>query len=66
MKPPVDIRARIEAGLSRLAQDGTGDVRKLSGEPGFRLRVGEYRVIFTETSAAIEVRAAGHRREIYR
>ncbi|MGX7703723.1 type II toxin-antitoxin system RelE family toxin [Methylobacterium sp. Gmos1] len=33
--------------------------------PGARLRVGDYRVVFTETDDAIQIYAIGHRRDIY-
>lgn len=65
-KLPVDIRAQVEARLARFAETGEGDVKKLVGETGARLRVGDYRVIFVETADMLEVRALGHRREIYR
>ncbi len=63
---PEDIRQQIEAKLERYASTGAGDVKALQGEVGKRLRSGDYRVIFTETENAIEVRAIGNRREIYR
>ncbi len=61
-----DVRAQIEKKLERYARTGAGDVKSLTGEDGARLRVGDYRVIFVETETVIEVRAIGHRREIYR
>jgi len=43
-------------------------VVKLSGREGWRIRVGDYRVIYTIDDAHKEVviYAIGHRREIYR
>lgn len=38
----------------------------MKGQDTLRLRVGDYRVIFTETSVAIEVREVGHGGSIYR
>jgi mRNA interferase RelE/StbE len=61
-----DVQTAIKAKLDRYAENGSGDVTKLQGTEGARLRVGEYRVIFVETGDGIEVRAVGHRREIYR
>ena len=52
--------------LERFAQTGAGNVRRLIGRPGARLRVGDWRAIFVETTSTVEVRAVGHRREIYR
>ncbi len=65
-KLPQTVRQQIEEKLERYADTGAGDVKALQGETGKRLRSGDYRVIFTETEDAIEVRAVGNRREIYR
>ena len=47
------------------ASAGTGDVKRLKGQAGCRLRVGDYRVIFFEDATTITVVAVGHRRDIY-
>lgn len=60
-----DIRERIVKKLRRYAETGAGDVKALVGQDGARLRIGDYRVIFVETSEEISVRAVGHRRDIY-
>ncbi|MBI3701364.1 MAG: type II toxin-antitoxin system RelE/ParE family toxin [Afipia sp.] len=60
-----DIRGRIDAQLVEFASSGTGDVKKLKGRAGARLRVGDWRVIFYEDGRTIVVVAVGHRREIY-
>jgi mRNA interferase RelE/StbE len=60
-----DIRRRIDARLTEFASIGKGDVRRLKGRPGSRLRVGDWRVIFDETDDTIVVVAVGHRREVY-
>jgi len=65
-KLPQDIRRQIEGKLSRYAKTGMGDVKHLAGQVGMRIRVGDYRAIFTESGAAIVVHAVGHRRDIYR
>ena len=40
--------ARISSAVDQLAEQNVGDVRKLSGDVGeYRLRVGEWRVLFT-------------------
>jgi mRNA interferase RelE/StbE len=64
-KLPPQIRADIEAKLDRFARTGAGNLKRLQGQPGTRLRVGDYRVIFVETANTVEVRAVGHRRDIY-
>jgi len=64
-KLPADVRARIDARLTQYATDGSGDVKRLKGRSGARLRVGDYRVIFYEERGTIVVVAVGHRREVY-
>src|SRR5690242_18301300 len=61
----VVIRRRVKDKLNRYAQTGAGDVTALTGQPGARLRVGDWRVIFVETETSISVRAVGHRSKIY-
>jgi mRNA interferase RelE/StbE len=60
-----DIRRRIDARLGEFATSGRGDVKRLKGRGGARLRIGDWRVIFYEERDAIVVVAVGHRREIY-
>jgi mRNA interferase RelE/StbE len=60
-----DVRRRIDARLTEFATHGIGDVKRLKGRHGARLRVGDWRVIFYEQSGQIVVAAVGHRREIY-
>jgi mRNA interferase RelE/StbE len=64
-KLPANIRERVIDKLHRYAETGAGDVKALTGQPGARLRIGDYRAVFVETADAISVRAVGHRREIY-
>lgn len=64
-KLPADVRERVIDKLHRYAETGAGDVKALTGQPGARLRIGDYRAVFVETADAISVRAVGHRREIY-
>jgi mRNA interferase RelE/StbE len=62
---PANVRARLMDALERYAASATGDVTALKGRPGARLRVGDDRIIFVETTDWIEIRAVGHRRDIY-
>ncbi|MEO9224150.1 MAG: type II toxin-antitoxin system RelE/ParE family toxin, partial [Acidimicrobiales bacterium] len=41
--------------------------RRLRGRPGFRVRVGDYRIIYTVADDVLQivVVTVGHRREIY-
>jgi len=64
-KLPANIRERVVDKLHRYAETGAGDVKALTGQPGARLLVNLYRVVFVETADAISVRAVGHRSEIY-
>jgi mRNA interferase RelE/StbE len=59
------IRRRIDARLTEFAASGKGNVKRLKGREGLRLRVGDWRVIFYEQGGSIVVVAVGHRREIY-
>jgi mRNA interferase RelE/StbE len=65
VKLAADVRRRTDGRLTELATSGKGDVKRLKGREGSRLRVGDWRVIFYEESGAIVVVAVGHRREIY-
>ena len=66
---PDDVLRRI---LARLAQLETvprpADVKKLKGRDAWRMRVGDYRVIYEiqDRQLQILVITVGHRREIYR
>ena len=59
------IRRRIDAKLETYARSGQGDVKRLTGRDGARLRVGDWRVIFYEENGTVIVAAVGHRRGIY-
>jgi mRNA interferase RelE/StbE len=65
VKLTADVRRRIDAKLTEFAETGRGDVKRLKGQAGCRLRVGDWRVIFIEEDDTIVVAAVGHRREIY-
>jgi mRNA interferase RelE/StbE len=60
-----DIRRRIDTKLTEFARTGRGDVKRLRGRPGARLRVGDWRVVFYVEDGTIIVAAVGHRRDIY-
>jgi mRNA interferase RelE/StbE len=60
-----EVRDRINGRLEAYARNGQGDVRKLTGRAGLRLRVGDWRVIFFENKQTLTIVAVGHRREIY-
>ena len=64
-KLSVDIRKRIDAKLMIYATNGSGDVKRLKGSNGRRLRIGDWRVIFIEDARSITVVGVGNRNEIY-
>jgi mRNA interferase RelE/StbE len=66
---PDDIAARITARLENLAADPRpADVKKLKGREGWRIRVGDYRVLYTiqDNVLLILVVRIAHRRDVYR
>lgn len=65
VKLAAQVRQRIDARLQEFAASGKGDVKRLRGRQGSRLRIGDWRVIFYEQGGSIIVVAVGHRREIY-
>ncbi|KIZ44436.1 MULTISPECIES: type II toxin-antitoxin system RelE/ParE family toxin [Rhodopseudomonas] len=58
-------RERLDAKLSDFADTGQGDIKKLQGQDRFRLRVGDYRILFYREATTIIVVGVGHRRDIY-
>jgi mRNA interferase RelE/StbE len=56
-------RERIIKAVRRLP---SGDVKKLQGEPGYRLRVGDYRVIFDHEGNVLMVIKIDNRGQIYK
>ena len=66
---PDNVVKRILARLSQLeANPRPADVKKLKGRAAWRIRVGDYRVIYEihDRDLQILVITVGHRREIYR
>jgi mRNA interferase RelE/StbE len=62
-------RPRIEGAIALLAEDPRPPAsRPLRGRDGYRVRVGDYRIIYTiqDDVLLIVVVTLGHRREIYR
>jgi mRNA interferase RelE/StbE len=62
------VRGRIQGAIALLAQDPRPPAaRALQGRPGLRVRVGDYRIIYTvqDDILLVVVVTLGHRREIY-
>ena len=63
-----DVRPRIQGAISLLAEDPRPPAsRALRGRPGFRVRVGDYRIIYTiaDDVLVVVVVTLGHRRDVY-
>jgi mRNA interferase RelE/StbE len=61
--------ARILDGMAKLAEDPERtdlDVKKLSGREGYRLRVGDWRVIYTNDGLVLAVERIGPRGDVYK
>lgn len=63
-----DTQERIVAALERARVKPEAHFKKLVGDPGFRLRVGDYRIIvdLDKGKLLILVIKIGHRRSIYK
>ena len=62
------VRPRIQGAIALLAQDPRPPgARTLRGRPGLRIRVGDYRIIYTveDDVLLVVVVTLGHRREVY-
>ena len=62
------VRPRIQGAIGLLGDDPRPPAsRPLRGRPGYRVRVGDYRIIYTiaDDVLLIVVVAPGHRREVY-
>jgi len=59
---------RIFDGILYFARTGSGDVNTLHGDMAgsFRLRLGDYRVLFTLEDGAMRIFGVRHRSEAYR
>jgi mRNA interferase RelE/StbE len=64
---PESARQEIGYKLFLLQEDLSGDVKKLRGsKKQYRLRVGNYRVLFELEASTITVYDLGHRKDIYK
>lgn len=56
-------RSRIRNAIHNLP---SGDVKKLQGREGYRLRVGDYRVIFDKNGNIIYIERIDNRGQVYK
>lgn len=64
----VAVQDRIEAKIDQLAMNPSAlrnQIKPLKGVKALRLRIGDYRVIFTEEGVILMILKVGHRRDIY-
>jgi mRNA interferase RelE/StbE len=67
-KIPVPDYQRIKTAITDLAKNPRPDgYKKLKGRPGYRIRQGNYRVVYdiNDHILTVFVLAAGHRKDIY-
>lgn len=63
-KQDVPTRKRLVTAISKLPLEG--DIKKLQGSDGYRLRVGDFRVIFDVNGIIIDIIEIGNRGQIYK
>lgn len=63
---PQRIRGQILRKIERLERGLHGDIKQLSGpDAGYRLRSGDYRILFEVEGDIIVIQKIGHRKEVY-
>jgi mRNA interferase RelE/StbE len=64
-----EIKKRVKNALHRLADSGAGDIKEMKGIKGgadlYRLRVGDYRLVYSLDSDAIRITQIFHRGKGY-
>jgi len=65
---PRDVKQIVGKGIDKLAREGRGAGVKKLGGAGWRLRVGDYRILFEvdDKNKVITIYRIRHRREAYR
>lgn len=65
---PKEVVSKIDAAVVALADNPRpAGIKKLRGREGYRLRVGDYRVLYRveDVIRIVEVYKVGHRRDVY-
>jgi mRNA interferase RelE/StbE len=68
-KLPKKMQLRIQGAITTLASNPVPPVaRKLVGRDNYRLRVSDYRIVYSihENILTVKIVSVGHRREVYR
>ena len=61
-----EVAQRISDKITLLSHDLTGDVKRLKHfEPKYRLRVGDWRVLFEISGNSLQIWRVRHRRDVY-
>jgi mRNA interferase RelE/StbE len=62
------VALRILESIAHFGEAGSGDVESCTANGGaaYRLRVGEYRVIFRYIEDGLEILTVGHRSDVYK
>ena len=63
------MQSRVLSAIGGLAEiPRPAGCRKLQGRPGFRIRIGDYRVVYDihDNVVTVEIIEVGHRKDIYR
>ena len=63
-KQDVPTRKRLVSAIEKLPLEG--DIKKLQNRAGYRLRVGDFRVIFDSNGVIIDIIDIGNRGQIYK
>lgn len=63
-KQDVPTRKRLVSAIEKLPLEG--DIKKLQNRAGYRLRVGDFRVIFDSNGVIIDIINIGNRGQIYK
>jgi len=62
LKQNLLVRERIIAAINKIP---AGNIKKLQGRNGFRLRIGKYRVIFDDNGRVVFIERIGTRGDVY-
>lgn len=63
-KQDIPTRKRLISAIEKLPLEG--DIKKLQNRTGYRLRVGDFRVIFDSNGIIIDIIDIGNRGQIYK
>ena len=62
-----DVKERILAKIIAMQDNLTGDIKKLTNfTPEYRLRVGQYRVLFKIDGETLRIYRVKHRKDVYK